>query len=236
MGALPEEELVLSHSPVRTNRNVIEVDDRVVRRFPVTAADRADLPDIAARHTAARALGLPVPRVLGVHSDHLVLERMPGTALIVTELTAPAQRTLGTQLARALEVLRRTSSWPLPARDWAHLWEDLAVHAATPATRRAADVARTVRTTVVHGDLSGGNLLVTPDGTLTAILDWDGATLGDPSLDFTALCANVPARVAAAVRAATLTADEMDERARVYLATWADQDRLWRASRHPWIS
>ncbi|WP_116247095.1 phosphotransferase family protein [Nocardiopsis sp. FIRDI 009] len=36
---------------------------------------------------------------------------------------------------------------------------------------------------IVHGDYRLDNVLVTPDGRLTAVLDWEMATLGDPLVD-----------------------------------------------------
>jgi aminoglycoside phosphotransferase (APT) family kinase protein len=220
---------------VRTNRNRIEFLTDRVRRFPLTEHDRADLPGIAVRHEAARELGLPVPRVLDVRTDHLVLERLPGTPLITTTLHPLAQHRLGRDLAAVLTVLRRTRAWPLPATDWAQLWADLATAAPESTTRAAARLAAGMVPALVHGDLSGGNLLVTEDGGLSGLLDWDGATLADPAQDFHALCANVPAGVAQAVRTATPEAAELQRRADVYMATWPAQNRLWQQGRHPWL-
>lgn len=39
------------------------------------------------------------------------------------------------------------------------------------------------RTGIVHGDFRLGNILLEPDGTVAAILDWELCTLGDPSAD-----------------------------------------------------
>ena len=43
------------------------------------------------------------------------------------------------------------------------------------------------RTCVVHGDYRIDNVLFDGDGTLTAVLDWELATLGDPLADFSYL-------------------------------------------------
>ena len=40
------------------------------------------------------------------------------------------------------------------------------------------------RTAIVHGDYRIDNVLFDGDGTLTAVLDWELATLGDPNADF----------------------------------------------------
>ena len=43
------------------------------------------------------------------------------------------------------------------------------------------------RTSIVHGDYRIDNVLYDGDGTLTAVLDWELATLGDPVADFSYL-------------------------------------------------
>lgn len=44
-----------------------------------------------------------------------------------------------------------------------------------------------VRTSIVHGDYRIDNVVFDGDGTLTAVLDWELATLGDPLADFSYL-------------------------------------------------
>lgn len=220
---------------MRTNRNLIEFEATFVRRRPLTDLDRADLPNIAARHRIAHELGFPVPRVLAVNSDHLVLERAGGTPLLETDLPLPAQRRLGEQLANLLTALRSVREWPLPVTPWPHLWSRLHEAANTSATGAALRVAVGAPLTMTHGDLSGGNLLVSAAGDLVAVIDWDGATLADPAQDYSALCANVPPAVADVITERTPHASELRQRADVYMATWADQHRLWLAGHHPWI-
>lgn len=221
---------------MRTNRNLIEFDDTVVRRHPMTEADRADLPAIALRHEAAREAGLPVPRVLSVKPDHLVLERASGTPLLQSQLSDTALQRVGREIAEVLRVLRGVTDWPLPVQDWTGLWTGLHRCAGSAATARAEAVASGVHVTLTHGDLSGGNLLVSAAGELCAVIDWDGATLADPAQDFHAACVNVPVGAADEIRACTPDREEFQRRADAYIATWADQHRLWVAGRHPWIN
>jgi aminoglycoside phosphotransferase (APT) family kinase protein len=47
-----------------------------------------------------------------------------------------------------------------------------------------ASLPQQSRVSIVHGDYRIDNVLFTPDGTLTAVLDWELATLGDPLADF----------------------------------------------------
>lgn len=220
---------------MRTNRNRIEFDGAVVRRHPLTSWDRADLANIALRHEMARDLGLPVPRVLAVHSDHLVLERAAGTPLTETPLSEAAEARLGAALADVLSVLATVTDWPLDSTPWPRLWERLHSSAGVESTARAALLARSITPTLTHGDLSGGNLLVSTQGDLCAVIDWDGATLADHAQDFRALCENVPAGVAASIWRHTEHAEVLQSRADVYLATWPVQDQLWRQGQHPWI-
>lgn len=220
---------------MRTNRNEIEFDADVVRRWPLTRSDVEDLPNIARRHEAARTLGFPVPAVLALHPDHLVLERARGAPLFETPLPPKAQRRLGQALAALLAKLREVRTWPLPATSWPRLWSALDELVGSPETARAAAVAAGAPVRLTHGDLSWGNLLVTSEGELTAVIDWDGATMADPAQDFAALCANVDPEVASVIRALTPDAEAMTERARAYMATWAVQNELWQAGRHPWL-
>lgn len=46
------------------------------------------------------------------------------------------------------------------------------------------------RSTLVHGDFRNGNLMVRPDAGITAVLDWEGAHIGDPIEDLGWLCTN----------------------------------------------
>lgn len=226
---------------MRTNRNVIEVDEAagVVRRYPITPADRADLPQIAARFVAARDRGLPAPEVLDMvlgSAPHLVMRRMPGRPLMLTTLSGDACRTFARDLVDLRDRLVSVRRWPLPAPTWAEQWALLARECPTDACHTAARTAASVVPGLFHGDLSGGNLLVDGDGHLTAVLDWDGAVLGDPALDWRALVENCPPPVVSALRRLTPDRQALDDRSGDYLATWSDQWRLWRESRHPWFA
>lgn len=218
---------------VRTNRNLIEIDGDVVRRWPVQPADLADLPNIAARHEAAREAGLPVPRVLKVAPDHLVLERVHAVTLFDSTLDLAAQHRLGRDIAAFLAQMRGVRTWPVPFQPWAQLWQTLYDAAPTPATRVAAQTASAIEPALTHGDLSWGNLLVTPAGELVAVIDWDAATLADPAQDYQAVCFNAGPDVAWAVREHTPDADQLLHRAQIYLDTWQLQHDLWAAGRHP---
>ena len=43
---------------------------------------------------------------------------------------------------------------------------------------------------LVHGDFRNGNLMISPEQGVTAVLDWEGAHIGDPMRDLGWLCTN----------------------------------------------
>ena len=120
---------------------------------------------------------------------------------------------------------------------WSTLWQVLDRVTRTDECHAAADIANRVQTCLVHGDLSAGNLLVSDDGDLVAVIDWDGAARWPISPWIgAALCANCPPEVVTAMREATPDAAEPEHRAAIYLATWPVQHDLWRPGGHPWLS
>lgn len=52
----------------------------------------------------------------------------------------------------------------------------------------SADVPPEGSPAIVHGDYRLDNLLVTPDGRIVAVVDWEMATIGDPLTDVALLC------------------------------------------------
>jgi aminoglycoside phosphotransferase (APT) family kinase protein len=77
------------------------------------------------------------------------------------------------------------------------------------------------RTSIVHGDYRIDNVVYDGDGTLTAVLDWELATLGDPLADFSYLAMQwmMPADGGAGLAGLDLTAlgvPTLDEIARRY--------------------
>ncbi len=225
---------------MQTNRNRIEFDHEVVRRYPIQSWDREDLPLIAARQQAARDAGLPVPAVLAVHpkgpEPHVVMQRAAGTPLMETSLSSVAERRLGVELAAFTRRMRQVVDWIEHDPEWPILWEVLARVAPTVQNAAAAREAAAAPLSLVHGDLSAGNLLVSPDGDLLAVIDWDGASFGDPAMDWAALVANCSAGVVAAMREQTPEHAELERRAKIYLDTWPGQHDLWQAGEHPWLS
>jgi aminoglycoside phosphotransferase (APT) family kinase protein len=83
---------------------------------------------------------------------------------------------------RAVEEMYRADLLnPHPAIEWAFRWLD----------REIAQLEQTGRPPcVVHGDFRIGNMLYDEDG-LTAVLDWEGAHIGEPEEDLAWFCTRV---------------------------------------------
>ena len=67
----------------------------------------------------------------------------------------------------------------------------------------SADIAAESSTGIVHGDFRLDNLLVDEDDQVTAVLDWEMATLGDPLTDLALMLVYHRLGGAAAVNAVT---------------------------------
>jgi aminoglycoside 2''-phosphotransferase len=133
-------------------------------------------------------------------------------ALAATLHTAPLRATFP-DLAGAIRETLHDRLSP-GARDRAARALDAAVAAATTAPRG-----------LVHGDLTGANLLWDADDTrLTGVLDWAQVHVGDPAYDVASIAATYGWDLAATVDAATDRDDPtLLERARAYAATFALQ-------------
>jgi len=71
----------------------------------------------------------------------------------------------------------RDSNWPRPVFELAFRWLGQNIPESPNGQR------------LVHGDYRNGNLIIGPDG-LRAVLDWEGAHVGDPMEDLGWMCAN----------------------------------------------
>ena len=144
--------------------------------------------------------------VLG--APFFVMERVPGEASPRRILAPPYlahRETLGRSMYEILAAIHRfewrgtpieaVCSAPSPEDCWRvelEHWErviDREEIAPQPIVRAAIRWLRRnpppppQRVSVVHGDFRVGNLLVTPEGAVTAVLDWEMAHLGDPLED-----------------------------------------------------
>ncbi|MFI9408610.1 phosphotransferase family protein [Nocardia gamkensis] len=152
--------------------------------------------------------GIPLPSVIGVNEEasFYVMTRMPGAPLESEEDAAalsPRQRSaLGRQvievfarlhsiepaavglddLGPATEYLPRQIRRAL--KSWSH-WGELSAHDRVWHHVRSLledDIPLQQRLVITHGDYRLSNLLI-DSGRITAVLDWELATLGDPLAD-----------------------------------------------------
>lgn len=150
----------------------------------------------------------PSPEVTGAH--FYVMSMEPGVALYDTDivgahLTDEGRANLGLSFIETLAKLhdvdpiavglgelgrhhgyveRQLKTW---YRSWvasieAAGYDDARVHELYNELTAAAPETAEVR--VVHGDFGLHNCLVLPDGSVSAVLDWEIATIGDPMADF----------------------------------------------------
>ena len=186
----------------------------VLRRSPAIRlfGDMAtlDLATEAAVVRAAGAAGVPAASVVHVLDPEdglgsgFVASRMPGEAMGRRIVRDPEFVALRPRLARRCgEVLARIHTVdpaalpPLPSRDPASSIDKLRDQLATYGEPRPVFEAALiwlrnrcpapVPACLVHGDFRTGNFLVTSDD-LSAVLDWEGAHLGDPMEDLGWLC------------------------------------------------
>lgn len=105
------------------------------------------------------------------------IHRLDWRALGLDVLGVPAVGTepARTQLTHWRRIYAQESLEPHPILEEGFLWLD-------------AHVPSTDRLTLVHGDYRSGNYLFTDDGTVTAMLDWEMAHLGDPMEDLGWAC------------------------------------------------
>ncbi len=128
-------------------------DGRVLRRFK-TRGDPHREADVMEH---ARRNGYPVPRVLDVQADSLVMERVEGRTMLDELRREPGSIT---SLARALAELQ----------DRLHRID------APPLLPSIGEGAR-----LLHLDFHPGNVLLPPSGPV--VIDWTNARAGDPALD-----------------------------------------------------
>jgi aminoglycoside phosphotransferase (APT) family kinase protein len=185
----------------------------VIRRDNPNGAVHSNVTDEAALLISLKAAGLRVPGVLIVEPDpsvfgspFIVMERMRGRAVSMTTGFAgtaelSAAHGLAQVLARlhTLEVstLKLPASIAVPAagdrdhvREYINTWEAIWLqdrHQASPIVTTAfewlrANAPRNEDLRLVHGDAGLHNLLM-DNSTVSAMLDWELAHLGDPAED-----------------------------------------------------
>jgi aminoglycoside phosphotransferase (APT) family kinase protein len=147
----------------------------VEKRF--TDPARRDAEVIALRALAGQ--GLPAPEVVEVDEESVLMTLMPGERLDV----GSADQRLDRLRASAI-LLRRLHRLPAP-RGLPPGPDDTLLagrYRAAGGPELPLVIPPAGRVTFCHGDWTDGNLLAV-DATITAVLDWEAAHLGDPLRD-----------------------------------------------------
>lgn len=192
--------------PVGVANHVVALGDRLVLRVPRAPEFEADLRKESALVPVVHGAGVSTPALVEYADPpggvpHMLIERLPGTDMADR---APAPKTLirlGRELARIhripvvslpelphddsdqndhaplVERLHRLGHIDAEAARWLHTWGE----------QLSGELPETVAPTLVHGDLAPQNLLMSPGGALTGIVDWGDAALADPATDFAKL-------------------------------------------------
>ncbi len=163
--------------------------------------------------SAVGTTDVPVPRTLGVCTDtdvndapFYVMTLVPGVVLdsadAAADLTIAQRREAGEHLVDVLadlhavdvdevglgDLAKRTGYVERQVRRWTTQWENSKTRELPSidevARRLAADLPEQVGVSIAHGDYRFGNCLVDTDtARVTAVLDWELCTLGDPLAD-----------------------------------------------------
>ncbi|MFH8384174.1 phosphotransferase family protein [Kitasatospora sp. NPDC018058] len=162
--------------------------------------------------SALRGTGVPVPRMLLIDQSEDVLgaswclmEHVAGAAHrdvhTLAELGEDRVRALGRRLVETLATLHRIDAATVGLADFGHpdgyLERQLRRWSKQLAASRSRDLPELDRlhallverlptspaTALVHGDYRLDNVLVDDNDTITAVLDWEMSTLGDPLTD-----------------------------------------------------
>jgi aminoglycoside phosphotransferase (APT) family kinase protein len=220
----------------------------LVLRVPRSEAFAADL-----RKEAAL---LPIVRAAGVRTADLVeYAEQPASYLMTTRLPGAEDTgspTVARQVGAELAKLHRITEAPpeVPQDDPADphaLLDDLvsagwigaadAMWLGAWFTRLEADIAPAPRRVLIHGDVAPQNLLSTPDGDLSGLIDWGDAALADPAVDFAKLrLADVPAALAG-YREGGAPEDDWEARVLWHHLAWAlgrIRDRVPRPGERHW--
>jgi aminoglycoside phosphotransferase (APT) family kinase protein len=161
-----------------------------VPRILATMADTNHLgvPFVVMEYVAGHAISRTVPPELDTPAEHARIadELIDALAeLHAVDVTSGPLTQIGKPSGYLERQLRRFSS----------IWNEIATRPIpdldTIATWLTEHLPQTTETTLVHGDYRLGNTLFAPHAParLTAILDWEMATLGDPLADLGYLCA-----------------------------------------------
>lgn len=231
---------------------LVFLDPPLVFRFPRYAEEACQIEELGDRYARARELGFPAPPVHRcvagrVGNAHMVLQWRPGqeTRDLVAGLDWRGLRRMTDALGDLLTDLAgvQSESWPYPQPAWQASWGELprrlarmAMSIEVPpdwirAAEAAADLALVAPLSLMHSDIGGVNVLFDDEQRISAVLDWDGAIVGDPANDAAAVLHHLPPAGIDRMRRRFPEIAEAADRFKIYGATWPAQAALWEFER-----
>ncbi len=169
---------LLGAAGLRVPRVLATVDD----------TDQLGVPFVVMEHVAGHAISSTVPPELDEPTEHTRIGDELIDALVELHAVDVSDGPLA-QIGKPSGYLERQ------LRRFSAIWGEVATRTIPDLDAVTAWLTahgpQTSETTLVHGDYRLGNVLFAPDAParLTAILDWEMATLGDPLADLGYLCA-----------------------------------------------
>ena len=160
-------------------------------------------------------IAVPRPQLIDGEPMIQIYDKLPGEMLMADVESQVDLNAIGMQLGRFLkrlhsldrDVVRRTGLDPAEATRWVERWRRLIAKLDADLlpllSATARDNARAFfdteiteelgvfRAVLTHADVGGWNILVdVPTSSVTALIDWGDAEIGDPAFDFTAVRAD----------------------------------------------
>jgi aminoglycoside phosphotransferase (APT) family kinase protein len=165
----------LDQTPVPVPKTLGRCDDAAVTGAPFYVMGFVD--GVIVRDAADAEVLLP--RSVRPHVGAAMID-----ALVALHAVDPAAVGLG-DLGRHTDYIARQ------LRRWSAQWDasaDDAIPAVSETHRRlASSIPLQQRTSIVHGDFRMDNVVLSPDGEVVAVLDWELCTLGEPLADLAML-------------------------------------------------
>ena len=202
---------------------------RIVLRRPPLGPLAPSAHDMAREHRILTVLAeedVPAPRPLAMCADETVtgapfyvMEHVDGVVLHAREaalgLPATARAHAGISLGTTLATIHRIGPDKVPGlgrgsgyaqrqiRRWNGMWDQTRTRELPSIEAVGQALAHNVppqeETTLVHGDYSLANVILSANGDVMAVLDWELCTLGDPLADVGMLVCYWPDRASEAL-------------------------------------
>lgn len=195
-----DQKLVLRKKPAGATLNSAHAIEREYRVMKALSGSGVPVPAMIRLEEDASVIGTPfylMQRMAGQASENSALpdlstEQRGGFFAQAADILARLHR-LDWQAAGLSDFGRSGDYYARQVRRWVRQWQDSGTRKDAVidglADWFAANIPAPQPTTIVHGDFRVGNLLFDPAvGQVSAVLDWELSTLGDPLADLAHWC------------------------------------------------